>query len=188
MVKPFQLFKIGFGYDSHRFLTKDELASAPCDTGDNYRDPAKGLILGGERVEGFPPFLARSDGDVIMHAAVNAILSALGREDARDIGSLFPNTDNKNTNRASGDFLKRAAAIVDENSYAISDLKLMLKGVARVDLSKVGKNISALLGVDSSAVHLQGTSGEGMDGAGRGEGMEVYGVCALIHKELLDRL
>lgn len=175
--------RIGFGYDSHRFLTADEIRGAregKIETGTDYIDPDKPLILGGVRVDGdFPPFKARSDGDVVFHAAVNAILSALAIDEVRDIGTLFPNTDPANSNRSSSDFLAKASELVCERGLQISNLKLTVKGRPRVDLAGVRSNLAEILGIDRDRVLVQGTSGEEMDAAGLGLGVEVFGICSL---------
>ena len=176
----------GFGYDSHRFLTDDELKAGKKDTDTDYIDPKKPLILGGETVKGFPPFKARSDGDVLIHAAVNALLSALGLDKARDIGTLFPNTDKANSNKSSKEFLLAANNLVNENGFQINDIKLTVKGKARVDLKKVRDNFAKWLGVGRETILIQGTSGEEMDAAGNGLGMEVFGICTLVNKKFAE--
>lgn len=177
-------FRTGFGYDSHRFLTTDEIKAAnkkALDTKTDLIDPKKPLILGGETVkENYPPFKARSDGDVVLHSAVNAILSALGLDEARDIGTLFPNTDKKNSNRSSKDFLIEAKKLVTKAGYTINDLKLTIKGKPRVDLKKVRDNLANILDINRDCILVQGTSGEEMDAAGRGLGVEVFGICVLV--------
>ena len=65
--------RIGFGYDSHVFT-----------------DAAKPLVLGGVLIPDSPGLKAHSDGDVLIHAVIDALFgaAALG-----DIGSHFPDTD-----------------------------------------------------------------------------------------------
>lgn len=171
--------RIGFGYDSHRFLTDEEMLSVRGDTGTDIVDPNKPLILGGVKVGGHRPFKARSDGDVVFHAAVNAILSALSLDEARDIGTLFPNTDRGNSNRPSSDFLIGARDLAKRHGFLINDLKLTIKGKVLVDLSAVRKNLADILRIDPSCILAQGTSGEEMDAAGKGLGIEVFGICVL---------
>src|SRR6185369_1200804 len=107
--------------------------------------PDKKLILGGVVLEDsyqqrFGAFKARSDGDVLYHAVVNALLSALGNKDKRDIGTVFPNTHTENSQRNSADFVLAAAQLLQQSVYEVTDLKIMLKGKARVDLLAVEKN------------------------------------------------
>lgn len=185
-------FKVGYGYDSHRFLNDEEKKlQSPLETETEFYSPDKKLIMGGVILDDkyqttFGPFKARSDGDVLYHATVNAILSALNIKEARDIGTLFPNSDATNSNRDSKDFMHKAADLVKASDYELLDLKIMVKSKPRVDFSKVEKNLHTFFSFQSLTpeIHIQGTSGEDMDGAGLGLGVEVYVVCLLQNKHL----
>ena len=151
----------------------------------------KKLIIGGVVLEekyqkAFGPFKARSDGDVLYHAVVNALLSALGNKEARDIGTVFPNTDKVNSNRNSSEFMEKAANLVQSSEYELLDLKIMVKSKPRVNWNLVEKNLESFFHFQGMApdIHIQGTSGEEMDGAGNGLGVEVFVVCLLQHKDL----
>ncbi len=192
---PPRPYKIGYGYDSHRFLTskEKELAlSGSTETETDILQIDKPLVIGGlildEKTQKlYGPFKARSDGDVLYHAVVNAVLSAIGDKSARDIGTLFPNTAKENTNRSSGDFLSKAAEILKKSEYELADLKIMMKGKIRVNFGQVEKNLHAFFDWQqiSPEIHAQGTSGEEMDGAGKGEGVEVFVVALIQHKSLI---
>lgn len=188
-------YKIGYGYDSHRFLTPDEKKSAlkgAIETDTDILQIDKPLVIGGLTLDEnirtlYGPFKARSDGDVLYHAVVNAILSAIGDKSARDIGALFPNTKKENNNRNSGDFLRKTAEILKKSEYELADLKIMLKGKIKVDFGKVEENLHAFFDWQkiSPEIHAQGTSGEEMDGAGKGEGVEVFVIALVQHKNLV---
>lgn len=188
-------FKIGYGYDSHRFLTAEEkklTENRPdFDIETEYYSRDKKLIIGGVVLEEkyqntFGPFKARSDGDVLYHAVVNALLSAVGNKQKRDIGTVFPNTDKANSGRDSAEFMEAAAELLRSSEYELLDLKIMLKGKPRVDWNAVEKNLESFFQFQNSIpdIHIQGTSGEEMDGAGNGLGVEVFVVCLLQHKNL----
>lgn len=188
-------FKLGYGYDSHRFLNAEEKAllekSASVELETEYHSIDKKLIIGGVELDSvqqktFGPFKARSDGDVLYHAVVNALLSALGDKKARDIGSLFPNTDKANSNRNSSDFLEKAIELLRSSGYEVLDLKLMVKGKPRVLWSLVEDNLASFFSWQTLKpdIHVQATSGEEMDGAGLGLGVEVFVACLLQHKQL----
>jgi len=183
-------FKLGYGYDSHRFLTPDEKEllqkNSTVDRETEFYCKDKKLIIGGVTLEEkeqqlYGPFKARSDGDVLYHAVVNALLSALGSKKARDIGSLFPNTDKANSNRNSKDFVLEAVKRLQASGYELSDLKIMVKGKPKVDWSSVEKNLEAFFTFQKTSpdIHVQATSGEEMDGAGNGLGVEVFVSCLL---------
>ena len=183
-------FKLGYGYDSHRFLTTSEKEllqkNSTLDLETEYFSKDKKLIIGGVTLDEkyqkmFGPFKARSDGDVLYHAVVNALLSALSCKKARDIGSLFPNTDKSNSNRNSAEFVKEAIKRLQASGYELSDLKIMVKGKPRLDWSLVEKNLEAFFTFQKNLpdIHVQATSGEEMDGAGNGLGVEVFVSCLL---------
>lgn len=185
-------FKVGYGYDSHRFLNEQEKEfKTPVETETEFFSADKKLIMGGVVLDekyqkAYGPFKARSDGDVLYHATVNAILSALNIKEARDIGTLFPNNDAANSNRDSKDFLQKAADLVKASDYELLDLKIMVKSKPRVDFNLVEKNLHTFFTFQTLTpdIHVQGTSGEEMDGAGQGLGVEVYVVCLLQNKHL----
>ena len=190
-----RLFKIGYGYDSHRFLNDEERQrlekEESYDEGRDFLSKDKKLILGGVVLEdkyqkAYGPFKARSDGDVLYHSVVNSLLSALGNKRMRDIGTVFPNTDTKNSNRVSADFMQKSADLIKASPYELLDLKIMLKGQPKVDFVAVEKNLKDFFAFQSMMpeIHLQGTSGEDMDAAGQGLGVEVFVVCLLQHKAL----
>jgi 2-C-methyl-D-erythritol 2,4-cyclodiphosphate synthase len=188
-------YKIGYGYDSHRFLTpheKEHAKKGAKETTTDIYTLEKPLVIGGipadaETQKLYGPFKARSDGDVLYHAVVNAILSAVGDKSARDIGTLFPNTDKKNSNRDSGDFIKKAVEVLKQSHYELADLKIMLKGKIRVNFHKVEENLHTFFKHQKlhPEIHAQGTSGEEMDAAGKGDGVEVFVVALIQHTSVL---
>ncbi len=193
-----RMFKLGYGYDSHRFLTAEEKEllgqESHVSLETEYHSRDKKLILGGVILEekyqkAFGPFKARSDGDVLYHAVVNSLLSALSSKKTRDIGSLFPNTDQANSNRSSSDFMQKAAELLKASSYELLDLKIMVKAKPRVDWKLVEKNLEAFFSFQSifPDIHVQATSGEEMDGAGKGLGVEVFVVSLLQSKKLCSQ-
>lgn len=190
-----RLFKLGYGYDSHRFLNQTEKNhlkhQSVLNLETEYHTHDKKLIIGGITLEEkyqkkFGPFKARSDGDVLYHAVVNALLSALSQKESRDIGTLFPNTDHSNSNRNSADFLKKAAELIQESDYELLDLKIMVKSVLRINWNLVENNLASFFNFQNTSpeIHIQGTSGEELDGAGNGLGVEVFAVCMLQLKNL----
>ncbi len=190
-----RLFKIGYGYDSHRFLNAQEKLTlwrqGAISNNTEYFAKDKKLVIGGLQLEEglqkiFGPFKARSDGDVLYHAITNCLLSAHGDKQARDIGKLFPNTDEKNSNRNSADFVQKAVDLIKSSDYELIELKIMFKGVLYLEWDKIESNIAEFFSYQNNEpnIHLQATSGEEMDDAGCGLGVEVFVVCLLQHKML----
>lgn len=182
-------YRHGIGYDSHRFPNKTErqrlLSDEVWEESTEYMALEKGITIGGVKAskkytDRYLCFVSRSDGDVLYHAVVNSILSALGHSKYRDIGTVFPNDSSINSNRNSEDFIKFVYNLIVEKGYTVEEIKVTLKGKVRVDLDHVEKNLMKLLNMDDpDCVLVQGTSGENMDGPGMGLGMECTALCVI---------
>src|SRR4051794_18631247 len=97
-------FRIGHGYDLHRL----QLGGT--------------LVLGGVAVaEGVSP-VAHSDGDVVIHAIVDAALGALG---LGDIGEHFPDTDPAYRNVASEVFLRKTREKIDAAGFVVANCDVL---------------------------------------------------------------
>ena len=81
--------RIGLGIDLHRL------------------EPGRACVLAGIRIDCERGPAAVSDGDVVLHAAVDAVLGAAGLD---DLGTLFSENDPKNRGRDSAEFCARAAS------------------------------------------------------------------------------
>ena len=142
-------FTAGLGEDSHAFSKGGK------------------LTLGGMVFDKFPRLKANSDGDVMIHALVTAILQALG------LGSLgeFVDPDEKN----SINFLYRALDLLDDEGWHIAKMSFMFEG-DRPRFDKIGrklqKSIAALCGIANEQVSIAGHSGEELTSFGRGEGLK----------------
>ena len=99
--------RIGHGYDLHR-LEPLKASNAP-------------LMVGGVGVQCGLEAVAQSDGDGVMHAVTDALLSAIGEP---DIGQLFPNTDSDNEGRDSSDYLLEAMQRVNSAGWAICNIDI----------------------------------------------------------------
>lgn len=149
-------FRIGFGYDSHR------------------TDPTRPLYLGGVRFDGFPGLAGHSDADVLIHAIIDAILSAAGEG---DIGSRFPNTDSRYKDIASMELLRRAIP----SGWVIAQVDATVV----CDAPKIGPNreqivasLRTALGAET-AITVKGKTTEGLGALGRGEGIVAFAVALL---------
>src|SRR5688572_29127167 len=97
--------RIGHGYDIHRLK------------------PGGKMVLGGVVVSSNISPIAHSDGDVAIHAVVDALLGAIGRG---DIGQLFPPSDPKWKDADSSIFLKTAMEEVRRAGYVIGNVDLTI--------------------------------------------------------------
>ncbi|XWS48883.1 hypothetical protein CRYUN_Cryun13aG0114800 [Craigia yunnanensis] len=98
-------FRVGHGFDLHRL------------------EPGYPLIIGGIDIPHDRGCEAHSDGDVLLHCVVDAILGALGLP---DIGQIFPDSDPKWKGAPSSVFIKEAVRLMHEAGYEIGNLDATL--------------------------------------------------------------
>jgi 2-C-methyl-D-erythritol 2,4-cyclodiphosphate synthase len=137
------------------------------------------LILGGVTID-YPRGLAgHSDGDVIAHALVDALLGAAG---LGDIGSLFPSGDERWDGADSLDLLRDAYAQVLEAGYALVNADCVLIGeeprIAE-HREEMRRRLAAALGVAPELVNVRATTTDRLGFTGRGEGLAAEAVALL---------
>ncbi len=147
------MFRIGEGYDCHRFCAGDF------------------IMLGGIKIAHSQGVDAHSDGDVILHAVVDAILgaAALG-----DIGELFPDTDPTYAGQSSDLFLQEAASRLQHEQYKISNIDITV--IAELPKLKpyklaIRENIASLLNLALEQVSVKAKTNEKLGFLGRQEGI-----------------
>ena len=139
------------------------------------------LVLGGLEID-FPRGLAgHSDGDVIAHALIDAVLGAAG---LGDIGSLFPSGDTRWEGASSLDLLRRAAADVRGAGWDVVNADCVLIGEEpRIAprREEMRARLAGALGIDAERVNVRATTTDRLGFAGRGEGLAAEAV-ALVRK------
>ena len=153
--------RIGTGVDAHAFAE-----GVP-------------LVLGGLTID-YPRGLAgHSDGDVITHALIDALL---GAANLGDIGSLFPSGDEEYRGASSLDLLWEAYREVREAGYELVNADCVLVGeeprVGEVR-GEMSERLAAALGVDAGRVTVRATTTDGLGFTGRGEGLAAHAVALL---------
>ncbi|CDJ50381.1 2C-methyl-D-erythritol 2,4-cyclodiphosphate synthase domain-containing protein, putative [Eimeria brunetti] len=126
--------------------------------------------------------VAHSDGDVVLHAAADAIFAASG---AKDIGQQFPDTAAENKGRDSKDFVAAAAASAAAAGYTVAqlDVTLLLQRPRIGDKKQqMIENLAAALGIHRSQVSIKAKTGEGIGPVGRSEAVECHAVALLQRK------
>lgn len=153
--------RIGHGYDVHRLATPEEGGGK--------------MVIGGVSIECEIGPIAHSDGDAVLHAMTDAILSAIGEP---DLGQLFPNTDPKYKGADSADFLMEAVQRANEGGWAISNVDITVI----CDLPKISpyrdqicKKLQKLI---VAPVNIKGKTHEGTRSSGA---IEVHAV-ALVQR------
>jgi 2-C-methyl-D-erythritol 2,4-cyclodiphosphate synthase len=150
--------RVGLGVDAHAFA-------------DGVR-----LVLGGVEVEAPRGLAGHSDGDVIAHALIDAVLGAAG---LGDIGSLFPSGDPAWEGVSSLDLLQRAAAEVREAGWELVNADCILVGeeprIAPLR-AQMGERLAAALGVEASRVTVRATTTDALGFTGRREGLAAQAV------------
>ncbi len=157
--------KVSIGQDSHRF---DE------------EKGTEGCLLGGVRFEGVPPFLANSDGDVVLHAVTNAVSGITSRN------ILGPVADQmcQSGIRDSAEYLKAALKDLAELGYQACHLSLSIEGSRpkiTPQIPQMREKLASLLQVPPGSIGITATTGEGLTDFGRGLGVSVF--CVLTAEE-----
>jgi 2-C-methyl-D-erythritol 2,4-cyclodiphosphate synthase len=153
--------RVGLGIDAHAFA-----AGVP-------------LVLGGVAIEHGRGLAGHSDGDVIAHALIDALLGAAG---LGDIGSLFPSSDERWRGADSLDLLARAYGEVRGAGWALVNADCVLIGeepriAARRE--EMQEQLAAALSVEPGCVTVRATTTDGLGFAGRGEGLVAQAVALL---------
>jgi 2-C-methyl-D-erythritol 2,4-cyclodiphosphate synthase len=137
------------------------------------------LVLGGVEVESARGLAGHSDGDVIAHALIDALLGAAGMG---DIGSLFPSDATQWKGASSLDLLARAYAQVREAGWSLGNADCVLVGeeprIAPLR-GAMQARLADALGVEAGLVTVRATTTDGLGFTGRGEGLAAVAVALL---------
>ena len=142
------MHRIGYGTDIHRLVT-----GLP-------------LVLGGVRIDSDLGADGHSDADVLMHAVTDAVLGALA---LGDLGTHFPNNEERWRNAESSQFLRYAVGLLKEKGYTVANIDsviLLEKPKLRPYLDAMRANLSAALEVEIDSVSVKAKTGETVDAVG----------------------
>jgi 2-C-methyl-D-erythritol 2,4-cyclodiphosphate synthase len=137
------------------------------------------LVLAGVPVEHPRGLAGHSDGDVITHALIDALL---GAADLGDIGSFFPSEDDQYRNASSLDLLWKAYREVRDAGWELVNASCVLIGEEpRIDglREAMGERLAEALGVASLRVTVLATTTDKLGFTGRGEGLAAQAVALL---------
>lgn len=153
--------RIGHGIDAHRYV------------------PNRPLMLGCIEVPYGKGLLGHSDGDAVAHALSDALLGAAG---LGDMGRHFPSSDPQWKGRAGAQFLNAVAQKISEAGFVIVSAQVViLAEEPRMSphLAQMMSAICAALNVEAGTVTVSATTSDGMDAAGRNEGVFASAVALL---------
>jgi 2-C-methyl-D-erythritol 2,4-cyclodiphosphate synthase len=153
--------RIGIGFDAHAFET------------------GMPLVLGGVTVEHPRGLAGHSDGDVVSHALIDALL---GAADLGDIGAFFPSDDERLRGASSLDLLWKAYREVRDAGWRLVNADCVLIGEEpRIGplREEMGAKLADALGVDHGRISVRATTTDGLGFTGRGEGLAAQAVTLL---------
>ncbi|MDP6026704.1 MAG: 2-C-methyl-D-erythritol 2,4-cyclodiphosphate synthase [Pseudomonadales bacterium] len=150
--------RVGHGFDAHRLVE------------------GQVLVLGGVEIPYHQGLQGHSDADVLIHAICDALLGASG---LGDIGNLFPDTDDRNRNRNSREFLAEVHRLLQSHAIGVVNVDVTLVAQApklAPFVSEMRSNLAADLELDQSFVNVKATTTEGLGFTGRAEGIAAHAV------------
>jgi 2-C-methyl-D-erythritol 2,4-cyclodiphosphate synthase len=137
------------------------------------------LVLGGVVIASPRGLSGHSDGDVLAHALIDAVLGAAGLE---DIGALFPSDDERWRGASSLDLLEKAYAQVVETGFELVNADVLLIGEEpRLAPHRrvMRRKLAGALGVQPERVAVRATTTDRLGFTGRGEGLAAQAVALL---------
>jgi 2-C-methyl-D-erythritol 2,4-cyclodiphosphate synthase len=145
-------------------------------------DESRKLMLGGVYVPDQDGLAGHSDGDVALHAVIDALLGASGMG---DIGTLFPGTDPKLKDVDSKELLLDVKEKLEDRRWVIVNVDLIIHA-EEVRLEKfkgqIKRCIASLLGIDFNAVNVKAKTNEGLGEIGAGEAIGATATALLKRK------
>lgn len=155
------MIRIGNGYDVHKLVE------------------GRKLILGGIEIPHTKGVLGHSDGDVLIHAIMDAMLGALA---LGDIGQHFPDNDNQYKDIDSSLLLEKVASLIKDRGYKVVNLDSIIvlqKPKVKPYIESMREKISKILDLDKEQVSVKATTEEKLGFTGDESGVKSYCVVLL---------
>ncbi len=151
-----QFARCGFGIDTHAF-----------------GKPQDYILLAGVKIPSESGLIAHSDGDVLVHAVMDALLSAAG---LKDIGHYFPDTDEKWKGASSMGMLDEVVSLLEKEGYGVKNISVAVQAekprLAKY-IDQMKNALAYALKIDPSAVGVSAGTNEGLGYVGEGKGITV---------------
>jgi 2-C-methyl-D-erythritol 2,4-cyclodiphosphate synthase len=155
------LIRVGIGYDVHRLV------------------PERRLVLGGIEVPSEKGLLGWSDGDVLVHAIIDALLGAAA---SGDIGSHFPANDPAYQGISSIELLVRVRNMLKSQGWRIGniDATIIAESPTLSPFSpEMRRKLAQALLIDESCIGIKAKTNEGLGFIGQGEGIAAFAVASV---------
>ncbi|KHC90339.1 2C-methyl-D-erythritol 2,4-cyclodiphosphate synthase [Thermotoga sp. Mc24] len=153
---------IGFGYDRHSLVE------------------GRKLVFVGVEIESSVGSLGHSDGDVLSHAIIDALLGAVG---LGDIGTWFPETE-EYRNANSLELLKETVKMLEEKGFSVVNVDAtVVTSIVKLFpyRERIVENLKSAL--KTSRVNVKFKSGNTLGFEGKGRGISAYAVCLVEKKK-----
>lgn len=154
--------RVGFGVDTHAFGKQQNF-----------------ITLCGVNVPSETGLIAHSDGDVAVHALMDAMLSAAG---LRDIGYYFPDSDERYKGANSMALLAEIKRLIEKEGYAVKNVSIAIQAekprLAKF-IDEMKRTLAAALCVNENAVGITAGTNEKLGYVGEGKGITVYATTLL---------
>ena len=148
--------RIGQGYDAHRIK------------------PGQGMILGGVAIECDYSIEAHSDGDIIVHALIDALLGAAAYG---DLGTYFPSEDETMKDISSFSMLSSVLNKLKDDSYKIINIDLTYVGQVPKLITyreEIRNNLSKFMNINIENISCKATTTDGLGFEGKLEGISCH--------------
>ncbi len=152
---------VGIGFDIHRLVK------------------GKKLYLAGLKIPFHSGLKGHSDGDVIIHSIIDALLGAMRK---KDIGTLFPDNKKKFKNIRSPKMLNTVIEMINKNEFYINNLDINLiceQPKVSKYRDKIIKSLSKLLNIDTSLINLKGKTVEKLGLIGKEKAIACEVICSI---------
>jgi 2-C-methyl-D-erythritol 2,4-cyclodiphosphate synthase len=154
-------YRVGLGRDIHRLVS------------------GRRFLLGGVQLEANFGEDGHSDGDVLCHALIDAMLGAAG---LGDIGELFPSGDSAWKDACSISMLKKCVQKLKQTPWRIANIDCVVSCERPAVLSyraAIRRSLAAALEIQEERIFVKGKTGEGLGDIGHCKAVETLVVCLL---------
>jgi 2-C-methyl-D-erythritol 2,4-cyclodiphosphate synthase len=148
--------RIGFGYDAHKLV------------------PGNGMTLGGIEIKCDYSIEAHSDGDILVHTLIDALMGAAAYG---DLGTYFPSEDQSLKNIASLSMLTTVLEKLNMDGYKISNIDLTYVGQVPKLISyskEIRQNLSSFIDIDIDKISCKATTTDHLGFEGKLEGISCH--------------